>query len=492
LHATKESVFRQVNQWKRELEITRQKIEAVAAMEEIQGATGDKVKSYMKEIHLPLLLAFQSLLSEYQTKLRIYQQEYDKIDSHAGAKLSQDRFEEQMSSILERLNLFQTIDDRVGNGVGMVAGIVSVSKPSGVEIENNCQRLRNKVIKLNTKVGEHEYQHQSMDFILIEEMLANLKAIINRQSQTSNVKITAYQAGSMSQLPEYQKVQKAAENYRATLLKRWMNGEFIEVVADDTKCVDDIAEGTGNVDTIDLFKLKPEDVTREIAEWLIANPVNVFATQHPYLTQFLTGVDVSGLFYAGGFVMDDDGVYHARQEWSLQSFEYSGYNDFYDTVFHYATSMAKEKFEFNSDGEDYILWAWKGDYLNLGAGAEMGIYTRMEVLGAQTDHWLVDQSLAMPMTLALDYNGKQIISYDPKKVDPQIFDPLRKSTDKWWVTGFNPDYQDVKASELTTTYTVTFNTQAMYDDFYDKYGQGRDKDIRWTFDPKTITAKFEF
>ncbi len=106
-------------------------------------------------------------------------------------------------------------------------------------------------------------------------------------------------------------------------------------------------------------------------------------------------------------------------------------NDFYDTIFHYATSMAKEKFEFNSDGKDYILWAWKGDYLNLGAGAEMGIYKRMEVNGTDTEHWIIDQSLAMPMTLNLDYNGKRIISYDPKKVDPKIFDPLRKSTDKW-------------------------------------------------------------
>lgn len=85
--------------------------------------------------------------------------------------------------------------------------------------------------------------------------------------------------------------------------------------------------------------------------------------------------------------MDDDGVYHARQEWSLQSFEYSGYNDFYDTVFHYATSMNKAKFQFSDDdGNDYNLWAWKGDYLNLGAGAEMGIYKRM----GDTEHWLVD------------------------------------------------------------------------------------------------------
>ncbi|WP_278244411.1 RHS repeat-associated core domain-containing protein [Clostridium sp. BNL1100] len=251
--------------------------------------------------------------------------------------------------------------------------------------------------------------------------------------------------------------------------------------------------GESASNNIYLSNLKPDDVTRDIAKWLIGNPINAFATQHPYITKALTGVDVLALFYAGGFVMDGDGVYHARQEWSIQSFKYSGYNDFYDTVFHYATSMEKAKFPFSDDkGNDYILWAWKGDYLNLGAGAEMGIYKNMDVNGNPTKHWLIDQSLAMPMTLTLDYNRKQIISYDPKKVDPQITDPLRESTDKWWVTGFNPDYQDVKASQLTATYTATFNTQAMYDDFFKKYGQGIDKDSRWSFDPKTNTAKFKF
>ena len=54
------------------------------------------------------------------------------------------------------------------------------------------------------------------------------------------------------------------------------------------------------------------------------------------------------------------------KEWSIQSFDYAGYNNFYDSVFHYATDMNKAKFKFSDDdGNDYILWAWKGDYLNL-------------------------------------------------------------------------------------------------------------------------------
>lgn len=26
------------------------------------------------------------------------------------------------------------------------------------------------------------------------------------------------------------------------------------------------------------------------------------------------------------------------------------------------------------EGEEFIIWSWKGDYMNLGAGAETGIY----------------------------------------------------------------------------------------------------------------------
>ena len=84
------------------------------------------------------------------------------------------------------------------------------------------------------------------------------------------------------------------------------------------------------------------------------------------------------MFYIAGFVRDEKGIYHARQD-CLQ--QYAGYNDFYDFMFNLGTQMEKQKFPFRYDGQDYILWAWKGDYLNLGAGAEMGIYYGGEPIG---------------------------------------------------------------------------------------------------------------
>lgn len=113
-------------------------------------------------------------------------------------------------------------------------------------------------------------------------------------------------------------------------------------------------------------------------------------------------------------------------------------------MFDIGTSMKNKKFSFYSGGKSYIFWVWKGDYINLGAGAEMGIYY------GGGEHWFVDKSLAMNMTMTLKYNGKTIISY---------------STKTWWITGFNPKYLNVSANNLTAIFTVTFNSAGMFNAF---------------------------
>lgn len=97
-----------------------------------------------------------------------------------------------------------------------------------------------------------------------------------------------------------------------------------------------------------------------------------------------------------------------------------------------------------------MLWAWKGDYINLGAGAELGIYY------GGGPHWLVDTSLDMSMSMGLMYKGTNIVSYYPREK-------------QWWITSFNPAYPNVDASQLTAVFEINFNSQDMYDAFYNAY-----------------------
>lgn len=164
------------------------------------------------------------------------------------------------------------------------------------------------------------------------------------------------------------------------------------------------------------YKYNPEKevdwwtgLTRSAAKAIFANSLFVDITQKG---------SAANLLYKLGFNWDSENkTYHARTDaWQ----QVGGFNDFYDMIFNSATSMASAKFEFSVDERNYIFWAWKGNYLNLGAGAELGIYSNQSGIAGMVnvaspfdEHWLVDTSLAMDMSLSLMYYGiDPILSYD--------------------------------------------------------------------------------
>lgn len=152
---------------------------------------------------------------------------------------------------------------------------------------------------------------------------------------------------------------------------------------------------------------------------------------------------------------DADGVYHASFDcWQ----QYAGYNEFYDAMFDLATSMVAAEFTFSYEGCGYTIWAWKGDYINLGAGAELGIYR------GSSGHRTVDTSLAMWMAMIVSYNNEFIVEYFPAE-------------HQWWITGFNPQYQNVNANDLLVTIGIGFNDSGLYYAFQNQWGG----DPRWSF-----------
>ena len=210
-----------------------------------------------------------------------------------------------------------------------------------------------------------------------------------------------------------------------------------------------------------------KDQTRDIARAVVANPIAVWAAQNGYAPN-----------ETAGFTYDSNtGLYHATFDcWQGSLFGGNiGYNILYDIGFDLATDMETGRFDFSSGGKGYTLWGWKGDYLNLGAGCELGIYTRATGLAGLAGHFKVDKSLAMDMQASLTLNGKEVGSF--KGIH-------------WWATSFNPRVQGVKASDLKAQFTVNFgNNKQMYQDFkakWDKKGSG------WTFNDDNCSAKLNF
>lgn len=183
-----------------------------------------------------------------------------------------------------------------------------------------------------------------------------------------------------------------------------------------------------------------------------------------YFAVKLLGADMAA--YLGATVLnmkaDTEGIYHADFNcWQ----QYFGYTDLYDVVFDSSTSMRFGKFEFDVNGDDYsdyVLWAWKGNYLNLGAGAELGIYERWAY---SNEIWKVDKNNSMTMTLKLEHKTKgTLFDWQPK--DKQ-----------WWITGFDPKTQNVNRDVLKATYSVEFTDINMYNCFNNEWKY----DSRWDF-----------
>ncbi|MBE5969325.1 MAG: DUF4474 domain-containing protein [Lachnospiraceae bacterium] len=140
-----------------------------------------------------------------------------------------------------------------------------------------------------------------------------------------------------------------------------------------------------------------------------------------------------------GMERDEFGVYHARKDCSQQHF---GYANLYDYVFKCFTSAGANPLpEFSANGETYTLWMWKGDYFNLGAGGETGIYYGE---GAYKTAY-TDSKLMMDITVT-NTMGRKIMEYNPKET-------------QWWITGFNPQFQDMKQEDLLAIGLVDFKDE---------------------------------
>ena len=168
-----------------------------------------------------------------------------------------------------------------------------------------------------------------------------------------------------------------------------------------------------------------------------------------------------------GATPDENGIYHIDQDY-WQSISFVGYNDIYDEVFQTCIGMTgqtvdKKKFPFtNKDGTDYVIWMWKGDYVNLGTGAEVGIYEESSILG----HWLTGKENSMPMSLKLEEidSGNVLFDYHPTE-------------EQWWINGFDPSNQNAYAENLQLTVTIDFsNNPELYGGFKDAY-----TDSEWVF-----------
>ena len=110
--------------------------------------------------------------------------------------------------------------------------------------------------------------------------------------------------------------------------------------------------------------------------------------------------------------------------------------------------MEREKFKFNYDGKKYILWTWKGDYLNFGPGGEAGLYYETPIKGIwSAGGGFSNVNNELSMGISIDYkNGESTFGYHPKEK-------------QWWVTAFNPQLNEkqIDTGDIKMSLTIDFS-----------------------------------
>ena len=244
--------------------------------------------------------------------------------------------------------------------------------------------------------------------------------------------------------------------YYSPELRRFINADIIAGEISNAVTLNRYAYANGNpVSNIDPFGLSAErgdgsnnwfDKVKELFGWTVDEFKRL--TAEGKLDWFLE--------LTLGATKDNNDIYHIRQDW-WQSWHFVGYNDFYDWAFDLGVGVTGgtvdyQNFKFTSEGKEYVIWVWKGDYINLGAGAEAGIYEESIIPG----HYLTSTKNAMRMQLSLKNTktGEKYFDYSPNE-------------NNWWITGFKPlgAGKSVQAKDLQSTVIIDFsdNEQMLYD-----------------------------
>ena len=130
-----------------------------------------------------------------------------------------------------------------------------------------------------------------------------------------------------------------------------------------------------------------------------------------------------------------------------------GYAWYYDLAFSLGGPTDVRRYEFESNNIYYIVWCWKADYWNLGAGAEIGIYYTKDADKAQKGYYQVgagNNNSSTGDNMDLQVIVEMDVIYDGTPITENL---VQKN---WWITSFTPRIQNPDLNKLSVSIKTKF------------------------------------
>ena len=137
-----------------------------------------------------------------------------------------------------------------------------------------------------------------------------------------------------------------------------------------------------------------------------------------------------------------------------------GYTPTYDYFFSLGGPVLRYYYEFENTDVDgtkyYAVWIWKGEYWNLGAGAEIGIYWTDSAHSRDKRFYRVDPGLTLDVDMQVCYQYAN-----------NEFNHFTRES--WWVCSFTPEEQFPRLDWIIVNLKVKFSNENLLEPFRQRY-----------------------
>lgn len=155
-----------------------------------------------------------------------------------------------------------------------------------------------------------------------------------------------------------------------------------------------------------------------------------------------------------------------------------GYAVFYDKMAELIPvwDIITRRYYFDYNGLEWLIQAWKGSYILISNGAEIGVYNRVpgEELGTFYNCATDDQ--LMDMTMKLSHKDTVLLDLGPQK--------------HWWINGFKLNGMSYVPESLTLEFSIKMPDMEMVNAFVEAIENEENGDTIYTIDGLKVTVNW--
>lgn len=174
-----------------------QGLEALAASGEVRGVGANGMRSYIREVHIPVLRSVLVSLTTFQTAIGVYWDGYAQVDAGGDFRLIKDEHDAHLVQLVSGMETLRGFSDRLRRIAGDASHVVSLGSAGAVQVEHTvaCLEGMHRVVKGQAEAWE-AYEASEHGFGQVRELNAELGRVVKTLGGLSVGRGRSYRAGS--------------------------------------------------------------------------------------------------------------------------------------------------------------------------------------------------------------------------------------------------------------------------------------------------------